>query len=45
MRDMWTPRQTRVIQRSAEAEVAVEATRSLHASAEAFLASAVLIVD
>ena len=44
MRDIWTPRQTRIVQRSSEEEVEVEATRSLHATAEAFLASAVAIV-
>ena len=45
MRDPWTPRQTRIVQRSSEAEVVVEATRSLHASAKAFLASAVVILE
>ena len=44
MPGIWTPRQSRIVQRS-EAEVVVEVTRSLHASAEAFLASAVLIVE
>ena len=44
MRDIWSPRRTRIVQRSSEAEVDVEATRSLYASAEAFLDSADLIV-
>ena len=45
MADIWTPRQSRIVQRSSEAEVAVDATRSLHASAGAFLASARLIAE
>ena len=45
MSHFWIPRQTRTVLRSSEAEVDVEATRSLHASAEAFLESAGAIIE